>query len=227
MADIKTAMAVDLLKHLMPVSKDLLKSPLTSEEEEVVRKNALVEAEKAMADLREYHERKNEEWHRSQMKNEEFQTRMVDSYKGMVAGIPGSKETFEFARAELLRRNVASFVIDYKVWDVLQGKNVGLAGPSSHPGPIGCSGTGPVGPSGPDDSGLGGTRGNSSWPGEPGTPGPIGIPHPNTELLRSLSTILNAHQDICDACDREEIKDGPIVEANNRIGTEVMKHLPG
>jgi len=127
MADVKTEMAVDLLKHLMPVSKDLLKSPLTSEEEEVVRKNALVEAEKAMADLREYHERKNEEWHRSQMRNEEFQTRMVASYKGIVAGIPGSKETFEFARAELLRRKIKSFIVDYTVWDVEQGKDVGLA----------------------------------------------------------------------------------------------------
>ena len=49
----------------------------------------------------------------------------------------------------------------------------------------------------------------------------------NSQLLRDLSIILNAHQDIEDALHAEPVDLAKIKEANDRIGIAVMHHLPG
>ena len=59
---------------------------------------------------------------------------------------------------------------------------------------------------------------------------------PNTELLKSLSLILNAHQDIVDALGALSLTNldpaaraalADLQKANDSIGVEVVKHLPG
>jgi hypothetical protein len=228
MADLQLEMAVDLIHRALPGCsvRHLLEHPLSQADENLAKNKLSEETIRSLRILREYHEKKNQEWHQSQTRTDEFQQIYFLLAKKSHLAIPGSEKVLASIKGILKSRGVQVFTINYEVWDLDKG-SIGVAGPSGPSGPGGtgvCGGPGAIG-----DPGV--PQGNSSWAGEPGTPGEPGASWANSplniELLRSLSTILNAHQDICDACDREEIKDGPIVEANGRIGTEVMKHLPG